>query len=93
MHNQSTIPASTVFYGIDKELRNIISARRVRKRFSDLMVMWLRSVLVGYKFSAPSCILLFFAKMVQKLRSSLVESFIHLYDIYNLAKKKKKKFL
>ncbi|KAF3506471.1 hypothetical protein F2Q69_00004744, partial [Brassica cretica] len=42
VHNQSTILASIVFYGIDKELRNIISARRVRKRFSDLMVTWLR---------------------------------------------------
>ena len=42
VHNQSTLPAPAVFYGIDKELRNIISARRVRKRFRNLMVMWLR---------------------------------------------------
>ncbi|KAF2566127.1 hypothetical protein F2Q68_00028417 [Brassica cretica] len=31
IHNQSSIPAETVFSAIDKELRNIISARRERK--------------------------------------------------------------
>ncbi|XP_048626211.1 uncharacterized protein LOC125593890 [Brassica napus] len=42
IHNQTSVPAATVFRGIDRELRNIISARRHRKRFDPLMVMWLR---------------------------------------------------
>ena len=42
IHNQTSIPAATVFHGIDRELRNIISARRHMKRFDSLMVMWLR---------------------------------------------------
>ncbi|KAF2599129.1 hypothetical protein F2Q68_00007988, partial [Brassica cretica] len=42
IHNQTSIPAATVFHSIDRELRNIISARRHMKRFDSLMVMWLR---------------------------------------------------
>ncbi|XP_056862412.1 uncharacterized protein LOC130510091 [Raphanus sativus] len=42
VHNQASIPASAVFKGIDKELRNIISARRSRKSFKTIMTMWLR---------------------------------------------------
>ncbi|XP_018453481.1 uncharacterized protein LOC108824553 [Raphanus sativus] len=42
IHNHLSFPASTVFYGIDKELRNIISARRHRKRFDSLMLLWMR---------------------------------------------------
>lgn len=42
IHNQASLPAATVFYGIEKELRNIISARKLRKHFNYLMAMWLR---------------------------------------------------
>lgn len=42
IHNHLSLPTSTVFYGIDKELRNIISARRHRKRFDSLMLLWMR---------------------------------------------------
>ncbi|XP_018488210.1 uncharacterized protein LOC108858841 [Raphanus sativus] len=42
VHNQSSIPASTVFNGIDKEVRNIISARRYRKLYDSLMVLWFK---------------------------------------------------
>ncbi|KAG5394385.1 hypothetical protein IGI04_024348 [Brassica rapa subsp. trilocularis] len=42
VHNQISIPAAMVFFGIDKELRNIISARRHRKHFDSFMAMWLR---------------------------------------------------
>ena len=41
-HNQISLPAALVFSGIDKEMRNIISANRVRKAFSLLMAKWLR---------------------------------------------------
>ncbi|XP_033135130.1 uncharacterized protein LOC117128000 [Brassica rapa] len=42
VHNQTSIPAATVFHSVDKQLRNIISARRKRKSFKALMAMWLR---------------------------------------------------
>ena len=42
VHNQESITPTTVFRGIDKEIKNIISARRLRKRFRHLMSMWLR---------------------------------------------------
>ncbi|XP_056852587.1 uncharacterized protein LOC130501776 [Raphanus sativus] len=42
VHNQTSIPASTIFRAVDKEVKNIISARRLRKRFSSLMRLWLR---------------------------------------------------
>ncbi|XP_018460961.2 uncharacterized protein LOC108831963 [Raphanus sativus] len=37
VHNQQLIPPATVFNNIDKEIRNIISARRRRKLFDSLM--------------------------------------------------------
>lgn len=42
LHNQTSVPAASVFRNIDRELRNIISARRTRKTFNSLMVLWLR---------------------------------------------------
>ncbi|KAG5389051.1 hypothetical protein IGI04_030592 [Brassica rapa subsp. trilocularis] len=42
IHNQILLPPASVFRAIDRELRNIISARRHRKLFDSLMVMWLR---------------------------------------------------
>lgn len=42
VHNHLSIPTATVFHGIDKEIRNIISARTHRKHFDSLMIMWLR---------------------------------------------------
>lgn len=41
VHNQAVIPAATVFRTIDNEIRNIISARRLRKNYSSLMSLWL----------------------------------------------------
>ncbi|KAF2578880.1 hypothetical protein F2Q70_00010832 [Brassica cretica] len=41
IHIHTSIPAATVFYGIDRELINIISARRLKKPFNALMAMWL----------------------------------------------------
>ncbi|KAF2616130.1 hypothetical protein F2Q70_00013044 [Brassica cretica] len=43
IHNQTSNPPASFFYGIDKELRNIISGRRLRKPFRSLMMLWLRS--------------------------------------------------
>uniref|UniRef100_A0A0D3E2T1 Uncharacterized protein n=1 Tax=Brassica oleracea var. oleracea TaxID=109376 RepID=A0A0D3E2T1_BRAOL len=42
LHNQISLSTANVFRAIDRELRNIISARRHRKGFDSLMVMWLR---------------------------------------------------
>ncbi|CAG7878714.1 unnamed protein product, partial [Brassica rapa] len=42
IHNQTSLPATSVFHGIDRELKNNISARRQRKHFSLLMALWLR---------------------------------------------------
>ncbi|RID45865.1 hypothetical protein BRARA_I02560 [Brassica rapa] len=43
MHNQISITPESVFYAIDKDLRNIISARRrSSKHFHSIMLMWLR---------------------------------------------------
>ena len=42
IHNQASLSSATVFHGIDREVRNIISARRQRKPFKSLMQMWLR---------------------------------------------------
>ena len=42
IHNQTSIPPASVFYGIEKEMRNILSARRLSKQFHSLMVMLLR---------------------------------------------------
>lgn len=41
IHNQTSIPAERLFQIIDRQLRNIISARRHRKSFSNLISMWL----------------------------------------------------
>lgn len=41
IHNQTSLPAALVFYGIDKELKNIISSRRHSKHFCSLMALWL----------------------------------------------------
>lgn len=42
IHNQISLPPATVFRNIDRELRNIFSARRHRKGYAFLMVMWLQ---------------------------------------------------
>ncbi|KAF8104538.1 hypothetical protein N665_0171s0044, partial [Sinapis alba] len=42
IHNQISIPAFLVFHEIDREMKNIISARRLSKHFKSLMIMWLR---------------------------------------------------
>ncbi|KAL0706412.1 hypothetical protein Bca4012_072838 [Brassica carinata] len=42
VRNQTYISVAAVFYGIDKDLQNIISSRRRRKHFDSLMAMWLR---------------------------------------------------
>ena len=42
IHNQISIYAASIFAGLDREVRNIISAKRKRKQFSTLMFLWLR---------------------------------------------------
>lgn len=42
IHNNEVIPASTIFRFIDKEVKNIISAKREQKRFKALMFLWIR---------------------------------------------------
>ncbi|WZY92199.1 hypothetical protein YC2023_064528 [Brassica napus] len=42
IHNQISLPPASVFYFVDKEMRNIISARRHRKQFQSLMASWLK---------------------------------------------------
>lgn len=42
IHNQTSLTTAALFHGIDREIRNIISARRTRKHFGSLIVMWLR---------------------------------------------------
>ncbi|KAF2603629.1 hypothetical protein F2Q70_00026874, partial [Brassica cretica] len=42
IHNQTSISSASVLCGIDKELRNIISARRHSRHFHSLMALWLR---------------------------------------------------
>ncbi|KAF2553921.1 hypothetical protein F2Q68_00033760, partial [Brassica cretica] len=44
IHNQISITASAVFQGIDRDMRNIISARRHSKQFSSIMPLWLRYI-------------------------------------------------
>ncbi|KAF3524395.1 hypothetical protein F2Q69_00048735, partial [Brassica cretica] len=41
LHNNVSIPPHAVFPLIDKEIRNIISARKDRNAFHGLMIMWL----------------------------------------------------
>lgn len=42
IHNQTSLPPSAVFRLIDREMRNIVSARRLNKHFKSLMALWLR---------------------------------------------------
>lgn len=42
IHNDTSLPPVSVLYCINKELRNILSARRLSKQLHSLMVMWLR---------------------------------------------------
>ncbi|KAG7564362.1 Reverse transcriptase domain [Arabidopsis suecica] len=42
LHNQVSVSPAILFREIDRELRNTISARRHRKQFRDLMVLWIR---------------------------------------------------
>ncbi|KAG7587431.1 Endonuclease/exonuclease/phosphatase superfamily [Arabidopsis thaliana x Arabidopsis arenosa] len=42
LHNNIVLPHQTIFKIIDKEIRNIISARRQRKHFGNLMQLWIR---------------------------------------------------
>ncbi|CAL9232424.1 unnamed protein product [Arabidopsis halleri] len=42
LHNSVSRPASAICKDIDRELRNTITARRSRKRFRDLMILWIR---------------------------------------------------
>ncbi|KAF3575165.1 hypothetical protein F2Q69_00058356, partial [Brassica cretica] len=41
IHNHISLSVASIFHCIDKELRNIISARKGRKQFRSLMSMWL----------------------------------------------------
>ncbi|XP_023641303.1 uncharacterized protein LOC111831895 [Capsella rubella] len=41
LHNNISIPPMTIFKFIDREVRNIISGRRHRKRWQPLMLLWL----------------------------------------------------
>ena len=41
IHNHISLYVASIFHCIDKELRNIISARKGRKQFRSLMSMWL----------------------------------------------------
>ncbi|KAL9307871.1 putative reverse transcriptase zinc-binding domain-containing protein [Arabidopsis thaliana] len=42
LHNSIFISPATVFHFIDREVRNIITARRKRKRWRNLMIRWIR---------------------------------------------------
>ncbi|XP_018487561.1 uncharacterized protein LOC108858078 [Raphanus sativus] len=41
IHNKISIPAPIVFHAIDRDVKNIISARRHKKAYRDLMAIWL----------------------------------------------------
>ncbi|CAL9248832.1 unnamed protein product, partial [Arabidopsis halleri] len=41
VHNQTSIPTATVFKLLNREIKNIITARRQRKRFRPLMQLWI----------------------------------------------------
>ncbi|XP_023640353.1 uncharacterized protein LOC111831074 [Capsella rubella] len=41
VHNQQKIRPTSIFVILDKEIRNIISAKRLRKQFRNLMQFWL----------------------------------------------------
>lgn len=40
-HNHTFVPARTTFKLIDREVRNILFARRKKKRFKNLLIRWL----------------------------------------------------
>ncbi|XP_020887780.1 uncharacterized protein LOC110230127 [Arabidopsis lyrata subsp. lyrata] len=42
LHNSQRLSPPLVFKLIDREVRNIIYARRKRKRWRDLMILWIR---------------------------------------------------
>ncbi|RID52601.1 hypothetical protein BRARA_G00053 [Brassica rapa] len=42
IHYHISLSVASIFHCIDKELRNIISARKGRKQFRSFMSMWLR---------------------------------------------------
>ncbi|KAL9306427.1 putative reverse transcriptase zinc-binding domain-containing protein [Arabidopsis thaliana] len=42
LHNLQSIPPLLIFNSIDREVRNTISARRHRKRWRNLMLLWIR---------------------------------------------------
>ncbi|KAF8087894.1 hypothetical protein N665_0564s0029 [Sinapis alba] len=42
IHNHVIVPASYVFHSINREMKAIISARRLKKQFHTLMAFWLR---------------------------------------------------
>ncbi|XP_013650090.1 uncharacterized protein LOC106354643 [Brassica napus] len=42
IHNNAPLPPTSVFRGIDREMRNIISAKRSNKLFNSLMLLWLQ---------------------------------------------------
>ncbi|KAF3505612.1 hypothetical protein F2Q69_00008965, partial [Brassica cretica] len=64
IHNQTSIPPASAFYGIDKEERNIISGRRLRKPFRSLMMLWLRSFPSRRCIvNGPSCFYLFLPRL------------------------------
>ncbi|KAF3530366.1 hypothetical protein DY000_02040454 [Brassica cretica] len=42
IHSQISLPAASVFYFVEKEMRNIISARKHKKQLRSLMACWLK---------------------------------------------------
>lgn len=42
LHNQIFVPHSIIFKAIDREIRNIITARRHMKCFATMMQLWIR---------------------------------------------------
>ena len=63
IHNHTSLSVSSIFHCIDKELRNIISARKGRKQFRSLMSMWLRWY-GSYKITLGSCMFLLVIHLV-----------------------------
>ncbi|KAF3592568.1 hypothetical protein DY000_02020613, partial [Brassica cretica] len=47
IHNNVSLPATSVFRAIDREMRNLIYVQRSNKLFTALMVIWLRYVLLS----------------------------------------------
>ncbi|XP_024009938.1 uncharacterized protein LOC112085143 [Eutrema salsugineum] len=42
LHNNVSLPPDAIYRFIDREVRNMISAKRHRKGFADLMSLWIR---------------------------------------------------